>query len=178
MKNIQKGDSRSFELLFNRYFQPLSNYVYLFLKDAEQTEEIVCDIFTRIWIKRNEIHLKRSVKAYLYKSAYNATVSYLRKEKPHTFQEEYSILKPDFITPETLLINQELETAIENLLGSLPKESGLVFRMKRVDGLGYKEIAEILHISEKTVEKHVSIAIKKIDKMLSEQPELKKLLKK
>jgi RNA polymerase sigma-70 factor (ECF subfamily) len=50
--------------------------------------------------------------------------------------------------------------------------------MKRVDGLRYKEIAEILHISEKTVEKHVSIAIKKIDKMLSEQPELKKLLKK
>jgi RNA polymerase sigma-70 factor (ECF subfamily) len=71
-----------------------------------------------------------------------------------------------------------LEENIKKLLGGLPKKAGLVFRMKRVDGLKYKEIAEILDISEKTVENHITKAIKQIKLILDQNPELVKYFEK
>ncbi len=177
-EKIKDGEINSFNVLFEEYYDPLCNFAFLFLKNKEQTEEIVSDVFTKIWQKRNEIFITESLRSYLYKMTRNAIVSHFRKEK-HDFvllNIDFDIY--EFITPETLLLHEELEEKINQLIGGLPKKSGLVFRMKKVDGLKYKEIAEILDISEKTVENHITNAVKKIKALLEENPEMIKYFKK
>ena len=138
----------------------------------------MCDVFTKIWNKRSELFIRESIKSYLYKSTRNAIVSYFRTKKPLINPGYDELDKKDFNTPETSLLNRELEENIQKLLGGLSKKAGLVFRMKRVDGLKYKEIAEILNISGKTVENHMNKAIKQIKLTLDQNPALLKYFEK
>lgn len=171
-KQIKKGDLKAYEFLFDRYYGPLCNFAYLFLKNHPQSEEVVSDVLLTIWIKKDEIEIKKSLKSFLYKSTRNAVISVLRKNSPQFVYEINDHTKTDPTNPETLLLKQEFADVLESLLGGLPKMSGLVFRMKKVDGLRYKEIAEILNISEKTVENHIANAVKKIREALTKNPEL------
>ncbi len=172
-KKVQKGDVKSLEVLFDRYYNVLCNFAYLFLKNEECAKEIVSELFINIWQKRREIIIRESLKSYLYKSVKNAVISKKRKEKKtERLMEDSDLNNPEFITPETLLLRKELEEKVNQLFSDLPLKSGLVFRMKRIDGLRYKEISKILNISEKTVENHMGNAIKKIKVILHEHPEL------
>ena len=175
-EKIKAGEIKSFEILFDQYYQPLCNFAYLFLKNEEQAEEVVSDVFTNIWVKRTEINIHTSLKSFLYKSTRNAVITAIRKNRDEFIYDlnDNIKIKNDHITPETLLLKKELEDAIERLIGGLPKVSGLVLRMKKIDGLRYKEIAEVLNISEKTVENHISAALKKIRNLLEQKPDLKK----
>ena len=92
--------------------------------------------------------------------------------------EEIEISRIEAITPETLLLNKEFDEKIERLLLDLPQRAGLVFRLKRIDGLKYREIADILDISEKTVENHIGNAVKRIKTILEEHPELREYFRK
>jgi len=176
-EKIKAGEIKSFEVLFGQYYKALCNFAFLYLKNEEQTEEIVSDVFLNLWTKREEIVIHHSLKAFLYKSTYYAVVSYFRKTKIEFVDNLNEIYKTDMITPETILLKKELNESINNLLNELPKIAGLVFRMKKIDGLKYKEIAEILSISEKTVENHILMAMKKIQKILEIKPELRNQLK-
>lgn len=174
-KKVQNGDVKSLEVLFDRYYNVLCNFAYLFLKNEECAKEIVSELFIKIWQKRGEIIIRESLKSYLYKSVKNAVISKKRKEKKtERLMEDSDISNPEFITPETLLLRKELEEKVNQLFSDLPLKSGLVFRMKRIDGLRYKEISKILNISEKTVENHMGNAIKKIKLILDNHPELVK----
>jgi RNA polymerase sigma-70 factor (ECF subfamily) len=172
--NVKAGDVKSFEILFERYYHSLCNFAFLYLKHEGQSEEVVSDVFVNLWNRRNEIDIHTSFKSLLYVSTRNAAISLLRKNRPGLVYDIVDINVTDNITPETLLLNSELEDAIEKLIGGLPKVSGLVLRMKKIDGLRYKEIAVVLEISEKTVENHISQALKKIRKTLELKPELEK----
>ena len=174
-KKVQNGDVKSLEVLFDRYYNVLCNFAYLFLKNEECAKEIVSELFINIWQKRREIIIRESLKSYLYKSVKNAVISKKRKEKKtERLMEDSDLNNPEFITPETLLLRKELEEKVNQLFSDLPLKSGLVFRMKRIDGLRYKEISKILNISEKTVENHMGNAIKKIKVILDNHPELVK----
>ncbi|NOX45708.1 MAG: RNA polymerase sigma-70 factor [Chlorobi bacterium] len=170
-KKVQNGDVKSLEVLFDRYYNVLCNFAYLFLKDEECAKEIVSELFINIWQKRQDIVIRESLKSYLYKSVKNAVISRKRK-KTESLKEDIDFKTPDFITPETLLLQKEFEDKVKELFAELPLKSGLVFRMKRIDGLRYKEISKVLNISEKTVENHMGNAIKKIKAILDKHPEL------
>ena len=174
------GCKESFEMLFDRYYSPLCNFAYLFIKDEDACEEIVSDVFVNIWKKRKDIEIKTELKYYLYKSTKNQLIGYLRKQKPTTSAHNREIVESDIInfqSPETLLIKKELNSKIKELLDELPKQSGLVLRLKKIDGLRYKEIAELLNISEKTVENHITNALKKIKQLLENHNELREYFK-
>jgi RNA polymerase sigma-70 factor (ECF subfamily) len=172
-KKVQNGDVKSLEVLFDRYYNVLCNFAYLFLKDEECAKEIVSELFINIWQKRKDIVIRESLKSYLYKSVKNAVISRKRKEKKtESLKGDIDFKNPEFITPETLLLQKEFEDKVRELFADLPLKSGLVFRMKRIDGLRYKEISKILNISEKTVENHMGNAIKKIKTILEDHPEL------
>ena len=173
-KKVQNGDVKSLEVLFDRYYNVLCNFAYLFLKNEECSKEIVSELFINIWQKRNDIVIRESLKSYLYKSVKNAVISKKRKEKKTERLVDDEQGNHEFITPETLLLRKELEEKVNQLFSGLPLKSGLVFRMKRVDGLRYKEISKILNISEKTVENHMGNAIKKIKVILNDHPDLAK----
>jgi RNA polymerase sigma-70 factor (ECF subfamily) len=176
-EKIKAGEIKSFEVLFDQYYKPLCNFAYLFLRNKEQSEEIVSDLFINIWLKRDDIFIHKSLKAFLYKSTHNAVISIIRKHKQEFVYDLSSVIKRDPRTPESLLLNKEFEAAINNLLDDLPKMAGLVLRLKKIDGLKYREIAEILNISEKTVENHIIIAIQKLRQILAQKPEILKYFK-
>jgi RNA polymerase sigma-70 factor (ECF subfamily) len=151
------------EKLFEKYYEPLCNFAYLFLKDAKLTEEIVDDVFINIWKKRNDLTIHTNPKAYLYRSARNGVLGHLRKNNPgfNTYETvENSREHTATVSPETLMIREEIADKIASLLDKLPAQAGLVFRMHKMDGLRYKEIAEILNISVKTVENHMGRALR------------------
>ena len=83
MEQIQKGNVHALELLFERYYEPLCNFAFLFLKTFNQTEELVSDIFIRMWQNRDQYSKITHVKAYLYRSVKNAVISHLRKNRPN-----------------------------------------------------------------------------------------------
>jgi len=167
-ERVKEGDRKSFELLFDKYYNNLCNFAYLFFKDTAHTEELVADVFVNIWEKRKSIQIKTDFKSYLYRSTRNAVINVIRKEKGN------KLLKSEItsyeLSPETLMIRQEVIAHFESMLVRLPKQAGLVFRLVRVDGLKYKQIAETLNISVKTVENHMGKALKMMRKMYAEQP--------
>jgi RNA polymerase sigma-70 factor (ECF subfamily) len=163
IKQIKKGDTHAMEKLYEKYYEPLCNFAYLFLKDTKLTEEIVDDVFINIWKKRKYLTIHSNPRAYLYRSAHNGVMSHLRKNNPgfSTYETvENSREHTTTFSPETLMIREEIADKIVSLLDKLPVQAGLVFRMHKMDGLRYKEIAEILNISVKTVENHMGRALK------------------
>ena len=160
------------ETLFERYYEPLCNFSFLFIKDAGLSEELVSDVFIRIWQKHNDLNRITNVKAYLYRSVKNAVISSLRKNrvKLEELVKGEDTAKLD-ITPETLLINSELKDSVRKMIEAMPRQAGLVFRMHRVDGLTYKEIAMALNLSVKTIESHMSKALRFVKDVHSKYPQ-------
>ncbi|MEA3461064.1 MAG: RNA polymerase sigma-70 factor [Bacteroidota bacterium] len=173
LKGIREGDLTSFESLYETYYQPLCNFAYLFLNDEEASRDLVSELFVGLWNRRKKLNIKQSIKSYMYKSAKNAVVSYQRKRKIRFVELKEEAIEPlSDVSPEILLLKKEFQSVLNQAIGGLPEKSGLVFRMKKLDGLSYREIAQVLNITEKTVENHMAIAIRKIRLALQINPEL------
>ncbi len=171
-----KNCIKSFERLYAKYYSPLCNFTHMFIRDKGVCEEIVSDVFVSIWQKRKKIEIQKELKYYLYKSTKNQLIATIRKQKPTSSDQNREVVENDIITPfnpETLLLKRELDERLQELFQALPKQAGLVLRLKKIDGLKYSEISALLGISEKTVENHITNAIKRIKKILEEQPEMK-----
>ena len=172
-EKVKLGDQKSFDLLFQKYYNSLCNYAYLYLKENAQTQEIVADVYLKIWNNRQSIEIRTNLKSYFLRSTHNAVISYLRKSRMKTI----SLTQNDEIderfeaSPETLLINKETCNLFGKMIGELPKQAGLVFRLHKVDGLTYKQIAEVLELSLKTVENHMGRALKMMRSMYKSRPD-------
>lgn len=183
LRGVQEGDMVAFGLLYEAYFEALCNFTFLLTNDRELATDIVSDLFADLWHKAGKIRVKTSLKSYLYRSTRNAVISHYRKNKPVTRldQEAGFVLENpiDHVlenNPETLLLKKEFNSRIRALLENLPPKSAMVLRLKKLDGLSYREISEILGISERTVENHIAAAIRKLRDLLKENPELRNYL--
>ncbi|HGY56968.1 MAG TPA: RNA polymerase sigma-70 factor [Caldithrix abyssi] len=168
IKNIRKGDAYAFRTLFKMYYKPLVRYAQRYVRTTEAAEDIVGDIFLKIWEKRARLDIKTSVKAYLFKMAHNGALNYLkskRMEPADLFYLNLS-LQSNLLTDETIHAD-ELKKHIEQAITELPNRTRDVFTMHRYDNLKYSEIAEILNIKEGTVETHMVRALKYLRKRLA-----------
>jgi RNA polymerase sigma-70 factor (ECF subfamily) len=172
-QKVKAGDHKSFEILFEKYYNKLCNYAFLYLKDVSKTEELVSDVYIRIWENRNKIEIKTNLKSYIYRSTRNAVISDMRKNKGPglSLHKEYKSNEKFVDSPETLLIREEVADIFHKMMQKLPKQAGLVFRLHKMDGLSYKQIAEILDLSIKTVENHMGRALKLMRSMYDEIPD-------
>lgn len=172
-QKVKAGDHKSFEILFEKYYNNLCNYAFLYLNDVSKTEELVSDVYINIWENRKRIDIKANLKSYIYRCTRNAVISDMRKNKrpgPSLLKESKSNEK--FVdSPETLLIREEVADVCYKMMQRLPKQAGLVFRLHKMDGLSYKQIAEILDLSVKTVENHMGRALKMMRSMYDEIPD-------
>ena len=159
---LKRGNKTAFNTLFDKYYLILCEFSYLIIKNKELAEEIVADVFANIWIKRKKTGDIENVKSYLYKSTKNMTISYMRKKKIEliSFEDSAHLYHTNNCNPEKRIIKQENLTQIENVLLIIPERSRLIFKMHRIDNFKYQEIAKILEISIKTVEKHIGKALK------------------
>lgn len=164
------GDKSAFGVLFNEYYEATCHYVIRVIRDRDTTEEIVQATFVNLWEKRALIRSDISFKSYLFRSAYNTALNYIKhkkvvanyvarkQEKIELVQQNYVSHQPDF----------ELQKKIEQAVGDLPPQCQKVFRMSREEGLKYHEIADELGISKKTVEVHMGKALKLLRMSLKE----------
>ncbi|MCG8306866.1 MAG: RNA polymerase sigma-70 factor [Cytophagales bacterium] len=162
LHSIQNGDEQVFEKLFRDQYPVLCGYARKYLDDMDQAEEIVQEMFFNFWQKRKKLEINTSIEAYLFRSVRNACLNYLKHLK---IREEHRLTasrEPGERAPEVhdRIVALELQERIERVIEQLPTERKKIFKMSRYEELKYKEIAERLNLSVKTVEVQMSKALK------------------
>ena len=168
-KNISALDNKSFEELFKTYFKPLTSFAYKFVKDIDDAKSIVHDVFMKLWEKKEDIDLSKSVKSYLFTSVNNRSLNFIRDHKK--FVNEELVMDQQFEEHwETVdeLSSVEIQQKVDATLKELSPKVREAFHLSRNEGLKYKEIAEKMGISVKTVETHISNALRELRKNLKE----------
>ena len=158
-------DQQAYKELFIGLYSYLYHFAWSFVKSKELAEEIVSDVFIKVWEKRKAISEVENLKVYLYVATKNISLNYIDKQKHANFVDlsEVSVdIKSSYSDPEQLLITSDMMDLIQQAIYQLPPRCRLIFKLIKEDKMKYKEVAEILHISVKTVENQISIAVKKI----------------
>lgn len=147
------GDSGAFTILFNRYSDRLFSYVFKLTKSDIWAEEIVQEIWTQVWAKRQLIGAVEDPLAYLYRIATNKTVDWMRHNRLDIKIAHYLKNNSSAVTNNTIeqLEFNQCRRALLEAIDRLPAQRGLVFRLKNGEGLSYAEIADRLNISKNTV---------------------------
>lgn len=156
------------ELLFRKYYAPLCKSLYRMLRDATFAEDIVQEVFIKVWEKRESLEMNEAMQAYLYRSCYNAALNFLKTQKQSTDIDSLEIPVAGGETAEKTLNLHETEAQIRKAIEALPPKTQMVFTLSRFEELSYKEIAERLDISVKSVEKHMGIALQRLRENLKE----------
>lgn len=158
---LKNGDELAFKALFGKYYSPMCLFARQFLNDFELAEETVQDIFVRIWEKRAALSIETSVKHYFFRSVRNQCLNRIQHEKIKLrYARQVSETAQQETDPEHYFIEIDLLRRIEKSIDSLPPKRREIFRLSREQGMKYKEIAETLNISVKTVEAQMGLALK------------------
>ena len=162
LKEIKSGNTKALTALFNGYYQQLCRFIFVFIPDNEVVEELTANIFINLWKNKRNIIIQSSLHAYLYRSAKNQALSYLRKNKLQTLpiDEGFELSDKKNQTPESIYIENELNIEFVKAFQKLPPRAKLAFKLHRFDGLKYIEAAEIMGISVSAVEKNITLALK------------------
>ncbi len=164
---IRTGDESAFRALFESYSESLLDFAFGFIRDVQVCEDIVQEVFVRIWQTRLNLNPKLSLKAYLYKSVRNRALKYLRHERVERKAEDY--LRSFYYAttdPEDDMYHAEMTVLLERTIRQLPERCRTIFLMSRFDGLSYQEIADILDISINTVKTQMGRAFASLRKNL------------
>ncbi|MEX2573614.1 MAG: RNA polymerase sigma-70 factor [Balneolaceae bacterium] len=164
LKRIKENDQKALEDLFDRYYYRLCDFVFQFVRSFDLTEEVVSDVFFKIWKSRHKLDIADNFKSYIYTSTRNQALNYLQKEQRDQVSLDESIVENSFYKShqDEELIYQELENRIEILINTLPPRRKQIFKLSRLEGFTYKEIAEILSISVYTVQNQMTLGIKQL----------------
>jgi len=168
---IRQGDIGQFESLFRSSYVSLVRYAKTLIKDHDTAEEIVQDLFFRLWQEKEKIKIESSLNGYLFRSVHNRCLHYIEHNRVvERHAEEMSYRQTDSQeNPSDILHYKELQARIARILERLPERCGKIFYMSRFEGLKYTEIAEKLSVSVKTVESNMGRALKEFRKELTEQ---------
>lgn len=162
-ERVKNGDELAFEILFRKYYEGLLRFIWSYVKSEAVAEELIQDVFLKIWKNRKKLEIRESVSAYLYRSARNMSIDYVRhaeveqswaEEKRSLYDLENQLLLDKQVNDRLIL--DEVKKAIQ----SLPERRREVFMLSRFEGLSYKEIADLLEISVSTVETQISRSLK------------------
>jgi len=167
IERIREGDAAAYECLFMNHAKALINFAWRFVGDAQTSENMVQEVFLKVWINRINLNPDLSIKAYLYKSVKNQALKFLRHAKVEGRRENIPIPENRAFSPEDQLNTKELESAVRKAVDELPEKRRLIFTLCKYDHLSYAEIAEIQKISIKTVETQMGRALKFLRKRLS-----------
>lgn len=158
---IAENDDLAFAEVYLRYKGVLFLHARRILGNDEEAKDVSQELFTTLWTRRNSIDLKTNLSAYLYASVRNRVfdiIAHRKVEEKYIASLANFMEKGEYVTDQQLL-EQELREAIEREIGLLPPKMREVFELSRKEDLSYKEIADQLHISDKTVKKQVNNAL-------------------
>jgi RNA polymerase sigma-70 factor (ECF subfamily) len=169
LAQLRNGDVKVFENLFHRNYSGMCKYAVSILKKDELAEEVVQDVFYNIWKNRRELEI-HNLQSYLYRSVYNNSMMILRKHKREIRLDESwaESQKHPSASPVETLDRKEIDDLVVSTLDKLPERTREIFTLNRFEGLRYKEIAEKLSVSVKTVEANMGRALKALRTSLGE----------
>jgi RNA polymerase sigma-70 factor (family 1) len=156
----------SYKELFLRYYPPLTAFAYRYVKDHDIAKDIVQTVFVRIFEKRNVLLIQENIRAYLYRAVSNECFNHNKKEATrHLHNEAY--IRDLHESPESTIEQAEEEYRIYQAIKSLPTQCQKIFVMSRLKNRKNQEIAEELSLSIRTVETHISNALRTLRKALA-----------
>jgi RNA polymerase sigma-70 factor (ECF subfamily) len=170
IRRIRNGDTGQFESLFRSSYVSLVRYARTLIKDHDASEEIVQDLFFRLWQDKENLNIESSLNGYLFRSVHNKCLHYIEHNKVVERHAEEMLYHQSESqeTPSDILNYKELQEKIASILERLPERCGKIFTMSRFEGLKYSEIAEKLSVSIKTVEANMGRALKEFRKELAQ----------
>ena len=165
LRLAQFEDQKAYEELYVSLYKYLYNFAWSFVKSKQLAEEIVSDVFIKVWQKRTTLQSIDNFKVYLYVATKNISLNYLGKTRNQSYSDIEDLsaeLISNYSDPEQLLITSDMMVLINNAIAQLPSRCRLIFQLVKEDKMKCREVAEILQISPKTVENQVTIAVRKI----------------
>lgn len=164
-------DQHAYKLLFTELYPYLYPFARALVKSKELAEEVVSDVFIKVWEKRKELATVENLKLYLYVATRHIALNYLdaqkRKQTSPLDHLQHSEWITVYLDPEKLLITADMLALVRKAIDQLPPQCKIIFKLVKEDGLKYREVAEILKISVKTVENQLAIALRKIGNTVS-----------
>ncbi|GGK81781.1 RNA polymerase sigma-70 factor [Rufibacter glacialis] len=159
---LKTNEALFMETLFKQYYTVLCRTAVRFTKDTEAAEDLVQEVFCKIWQNREVLDVTSSYKAYLVRSVTNQALNYIEKQKRLVLAEDTLPYEATMSANTTmdLLAGTEMEERINKALSALPPQCRLIFEMSRFEELTYKEIADSLHLSPKTIENQMGKALR------------------
>ncbi len=169
---IKKGDENAFKIMFNRYHKSVFAYMISVSKDNNLAADITQQAFIALWETKTMLNSTKPPKGYLFKIAYNRYIDYCRKVKREkTFIDEFKYNTLQQVVNAEDDLDKKLKK-LKKVIEALPAKCQEILKLNKIEGLKYKEIAEHLDISQKTVESQMRIAFKKIRNAFSDDSEL------
>lgn len=170
IRRIREGNKQEFENLFRSSYASLVRYAQTILRDHDTSEEIVQELFFRLWKDRETLRVESSLKGYLFRSVHNRSLHYIEHQKVIDRHAGETAAAAETVSePVTdAIYYNELQAKVARVLERLPERCSEIFRMSRLEGLKYNEIAEKLSVSLKTVEANMGKALKEFRKALAE----------
>ena len=168
---IRNGDKQEFEKLFRSSYVSLVRYAKSILRDHDTSEEIVQELFFKLWHDRENLNIKSSLNGYLFRSVHNRSLHYIEHQQVIS-RHAGEVAARTQISSEPVteaLYYKELQEKVARVLERLPGRCRMIFRMSRFEGLKYNEIAEKLAVNLKTVEADMGKALREFRKALAEQ---------
>ena len=168
IQSVIEGDEKAFEKLFYLYKDKLYTFCIKLTKSEDIAEEIVHDVFLKIWKNRSNINIDLSFNAYLFKITQNFALDFLEEITKETRAKKELLLSLDrsYNHIENYVLNEEYQALVEKAIDRLPPQKRIIFTLSRNDGLSYDEIAEKLNLSRNTVKNHIIEALKIIKKFI------------
>ncbi len=169
LKALSQGDESALEKIFYTYQKYLLVIAYQYLNDEGKARDAVQDIFMDLWKRREHIEIHISLKAFLRQAVINKSLAKIRKEKRIDLNETaISTHSPNVDGVDKQFENSELQHVVSRAIDTLPEKCREVFSLSRIEQLSHKEISDQLNISTKTIENHITRALKTIREALKE----------
>jgi RNA polymerase sigma-70 factor (ECF subfamily) len=160
--NEQEITEPEFEEMFKTHFRALHSYAFTIIREESHAEEIVQQVFYKVWERKKDLNINQSLKSYLYQSVYNESLNYLKHLKVKKAHQSYilSTSGEEESSSSKKLMVKELEAKIVEALKLLPEQCRTIFQLSRFENLKYREIADQLGLSVKTVENQMGKALR------------------
>ncbi len=166
-EQLSKGDESAFKHIFNTFYKDLVIFIKQYVKDLQIAENLVQDVFLKIWSNRERIKITSSVKSYLFTAARNTALNQIRKSSYEVSVDDEALIKTDNRTPYEEYYSKETLNAINGAIAALPEKCRITYSMFIINGMSYAEIAEITGVSINTVKTHMFRAVKILRENLS-----------
>ena len=169
---IASGNQEAFRRLFNVYNARLVEFAFALVRNKEAAIDVVNEVFVKLWKGRDRVPGILNLRVYLYTATKNTALNYLSHKARQLITEPFddlSIQLREEQCPDQELITAEIFNMIKMAVEELPPRCKMIFKLVREDGLKYKEVAEILNVSVKTVDAQMVIAVKKISEKVKSE---------